>query len=86
MIPYVLVAYGAISLVALILYGADKRKAKRKRFRTPESVLLCIGFFGGAVGALIGMNLFHHKTRHWYFWAVNLSGLAWQAAVVWLLL
>ena len=82
MLPYVLGAYVAVSLIAFLFYGADKRKAKKRRFRTPEAVLLSLGFFGGAVGALAGMNLFRHKTRHWYFWAVNLLGLAWQAALV----
>ncbi len=82
---YVLAAYAAVSLVALWFYWRDKRRAKKHRFRIPEAVLLSLGFFGGSVGALLGMNLFRHKTKHWYFWAVNLLGLAWQAAlVVWL--
>ena len=78
----VLCAYALISLVALFLYWNDKRKAKRHRWRTPEAVLLGVGFFGGSVGALLGMNLFRHKTKHWYFWAVNVLGLAWQVALV----
>ena len=82
MLPYILGAYTVISLVAFAFFGIDKHKAQKKRFRIRESVLLALGFFGGAVGALLGMNLFRHKTRHWYFWAVNLLGLAWQAAVV----
>ena len=85
MIKYLLFFYAAMSLVAFFAYGLDKRKAKKKRWRTPEAVLLGLGFFGGAVGALIGMNLFRHKTRHWYFWAVNLLGVVWQVGlVVWL--
>lgn len=71
-----------MSVVAFILYGADKRKAKKRRWRTPEAVLLGVGFFGGAVGALLGMNFFRHKTRHWYFWAVNLLSLALHVAVL----
>ncbi len=85
MLLYLLLAYALISLIALWSYWSDKRKAKKHRFRTPEAVLLGLGFFGGSVGALLGMNLFRHKTKHWYFWAVNLLGLAWQAALaVWL--
>ena len=85
MIKYLLVVYAIVSIVTFFAYGLDKRKAKKKRWRTPEAVLLCLGFFGGAVGALIGMNLFRHKTRHWYFRAVNLLGLVWQVGlVVWL--
>ncbi|MBQ8310909.1 MAG: DUF1294 domain-containing protein [Clostridia bacterium] len=79
---WLLYAYAGISLIALVAYGADKWRAKRNRRRTPESVLLGLGFFGGSVGALLGMSLFRHKTRHCYFWAVNLLGLIWQAGVL----
>lgn len=79
-IGYVIVL-AAVSLVAFILYGADKYKAKKGRWRIKESVLLLFGFLGGAVGALVGMTLFRHKTKHWYFWAVNILGLAWQLAL-----
>ena len=41
-----------MSIVAFILYGVDKRKAKREAWRIPEAVLLGWGFFGGACGAL----------------------------------
>lgn len=75
-----------ISVIAFILYGADKRKAKAKAWRTPEAVLLGFGFFGGAVGALIGMNVFRHKTKHWYFWVVNVVGLLVQTAIAMLLM
>ncbi len=86
MFPYLLLAYALISLVAFWFYWRDKRKAKKHRFRIPEAVLLGLGFFGGSVGALLGMNLFRHKTKHWYFWVVNVLGLAWQASLaVWLL-
>ena len=82
MIIYLLCAYAALSAVALLLYATDKHKAKKKRWRIPEKMLLGIGFLGGSVGALLGMNLFHHKTKHWYFWAVNLLGVLWQAALI----
>lgn len=75
-----------MSVIAFCLYGADKRKARNNRWRIKEAVLLGFGFFGGAVGALLGMKVFHHKTRHWYFWAVNILGLLLQAALLFLLL
>lgn len=77
---YYLIILAAVSLVAFISYGVDKSKAKKKKWRTPESMLLSLGFFGGAVGALLGMKAFRHKTKHWYFWAVNVLGLVWQLA------
>ena len=70
-----------MSLLAIILYAGDKKKAKKGAWRTPESVLLGFGFFGGAIGALIAMNSFRHKTKHWYFWVVNVLGLVWQIAL-----
>ena len=57
----------AVGLIAFILYGADKRRARKGRWRIPESVLLGFGFFGGSIGALLGMYLFRHKTKHWQF-------------------
>ncbi len=76
-----LIVIGFVSFITFILYGVDKFKAKRNLWRIKESVLLLFGFLGGAVGALIGMNLFHHKTRHWYFWAVNILGIVWQLSI-----
>ena len=72
---------GCMSILAFAVYGIDKLKAKKNWWRIPEAFLLGVGFCGGAVGALIGMRLFHHKTRHWYFWVVNLGGLLWQLAI-----
>ena len=52
-----------MSLVAFAAYGLDKRKAARESWRTPERTLLLLAFLGGGFGALIGMRVFHHKTR-----------------------
>lgn len=70
-----------MSLIAFCAYGADKRRAKRGKWRIKESVLLGLGFFGGAIGALAAMNCFRHKTKHWYFWAVNVLGLLCHVAL-----
>jgi uncharacterized membrane protein YsdA (DUF1294 family) len=77
-----------MSIVAFFAYMFDKRKAKNNKWRTKESVLLGLGVFGGAVGALLGMKCFRHKTKHWYFWAVNIVALLVHIAipvVVWIL-
>lgn len=76
-----LVIIAAMSVIAFILYGADKSRAKRGKWRIKESVLLGVGFFGGAVGALLAMKLFRHKTKHWYFTVINLIGLILQIAL-----
>lgn len=57
----------AVNITAFILYGADKKKAKRGQWRIPEKTLLGIAVIGGSAGAILGMFLFRHKTKHWYF-------------------
>lgn len=75
-----------LSLVTFFAYAVDKRKAKKGKWRTKEATLLGLSFFGGALGGYTAMNLKRHKTKHWYFHAVNLLGLLWQiAALVYLL-
>lgn len=64
-----------VSIIAFFTYMADKRKARKGQWRVKESVLLGLGVFGGAVGALVAMKHFRHKTGHWYFWAVNITAL-----------
>lgn len=56
-----------MSIIALIAYRNDKRRAIRRRWRIPELTLLLLAFFGGGTGAFLGMLLFHHKTRKWKF-------------------
>ena len=70
-----LILLASLSLFAFLLYGLDKWKAKRGARRIPELWLLGIGLLGGSLGALIGMYLFRHKTRHWYFLAINVVAL-----------
>ena len=82
LVPAIAGVYLIMSVIAFICYGRDKRLAKEKKWRTPEKVLLSLGFFGGSIGALAGMQIFRHKTKHWYFWAVNITGLLWQAALL----
>ena len=79
-IVFAIIAF--MSIVAFILYGVDKKKAQKGAWRIPEAVLLGWGFFGGAVGALCGMKAFRHKTKHWYFWAVNILGLILHIAAI----
>ena len=67
-----------INVLAFLLYGIDKAKAKHGAWRIAEKVLLGIGILGGALGALAGMKLFRHKTRHWYFIAINTAALTVQ--------
>lgn len=63
LIAYLLV----INVVTFFVYGADKRKAKKDKWRVPERTLFLLAIIGGSIGALAGMYVFHHKTKHWYF-------------------
>lgn len=64
MIRVLLIALAAVNLLAFILYGIDKFKAKKGAWRIPEASLLLVAFLGGSLGALLGMELFRHKTKH----------------------
>jgi uncharacterized membrane protein YsdA (DUF1294 family) len=47
--------------------GIDKKRAKAGEWRIPEKALFLAALFGGGVGSTLGMYVFHHKTKHWYF-------------------
>lgn len=53
-----------INVIAFLMYGMDKWKAKRNAWRISEKTLLLTAFAGGSAGALMGMFLFRHKTKH----------------------
>ena len=57
----------AVNLVSFALYGLDKLKAKKGLWRIRESTLLLVAALGGSLGALLGMEVFRHKTKHWKF-------------------
>lgn len=53
-----------INVIAFLVYGIDKLKAKRGKWRIPESTLLQLAAIGGSIGAWLGMKVWHHKTMH----------------------
>lgn len=76
----------AINVFAFFLYGIDKWKAKRSKWRIPEMTLLSIAVIGGSVGAWIGMKVWHHKTMHKKFkYGLPLILLA-QIALIYLII
>ncbi len=60
----ILIYFFVINIVAFIVYGIDKYKARRAQWRIPESTLLLLAVIGGSVGAWCGMKVWHHKTLH----------------------
>ena len=51
------------NIIAFTLYGVDKHKAKKKKWRVSETSLILCAFLMGGLGALLGMSFFRHKTR-----------------------
>ncbi len=56
-----------INIAGFASMGIDKSKAKRHAWRIPEATLFSIALLGGSIGSILGMQLFRHKTKHWYF-------------------
>ena len=54
----------AVNIATFFLYGIDKYKAKKGRWRISEATLLLMAVIGGSIGAWAGMRLWHHKTMH----------------------
>ena len=62
---YIALIYLAIiNIVTFFLYGIDKWKAKRSKWRVSEATLIWLAILGGSIGALLGMKTWHHKTQH----------------------
>lgn len=56
-----------INALAFIVYGIDKLKARKGRWRISEATLLLLAIIGGSIGAWLGMKVWHHKTMHLKF-------------------
>lgn len=54
----------AVNFIAFLLYGFDKSRARRGKWRIPEATLIGVAIIGGSAGAWLGMKGFHHKTKH----------------------
>lgn len=52
-----------MNLVSFCVFGADKQKARKGKWRISEGTLLGVAFLGGSFGALLGMHVFRHKIR-----------------------
>ena len=54
----------AVNIATFFLYGIDKYKARKGRWRISEATLLMMAVIGGSIGAWVGMRIWHHKTMH----------------------
>ena len=56
-----------MNIIGFALMGIDKRRSVKRLWRISESTLFVVAIIGGSLGSIIGMRVFHHKTKHWYF-------------------
>ena len=66
-ITLIVVYLVVINLISFTTMGVDKSKARKRSWRIPESTLFVLALIGGSIGSIVGMHLFRHKTKHWYF-------------------
>lgn len=72
-----------INIFSFIIYGVDKLLAVKKLFRVSEYSLFILTIFGGGIGSLLGMKVFHHKTKKKVFWIINiLFSIIWIIIVI----
>ena len=77
--------FAVMNVLDFFLMFLDKRLARRHKWRIPEKTLFLLPLLGGSIGALLGMRVFHHKTKHWYFvWGIPAILLAQIALAVWI--
>ena len=60
----VLMYLAVINVVTFFMFGIDKWKAKKSKWRVRETALLGLAVLGGSIGAWLGMKVWHHKTLH----------------------
>lgn len=70
-----------INIFSFIIYGVDKLLAVKKLFRVSEYSLFILTIFGGGIGSLLGMKVFHHKTKKLVFWIINII-----FSVIWIII
>ena len=64
---YFLIYLLIINIIGFSAMFLDKQKAKRGKWRIPEKTLFLFALIGGSLGTTLGMHVFRHKTKHWYF-------------------
>lgn len=74
----IIIYLAVMGVITFLLYGIDKYKAVRHKWRIPEKTLLGMCMIGGVIGGWAGMYIFRHKTKHIHFHIVQFI-----ASVLW---
>ncbi len=76
----------AVNIVGFFIMGIDKAKARKHAWRISEAALFFVALIGGSLGTTLGMHIFRHKTKHWYFkWGMPLILIVQIALIVFML-
>ena len=62
-ISYIVIYLAVVNIAGFLSMAIDKKKARRNKWRIPEATLFLFALFGGSLGCLLGMRVFHHKTQ-----------------------
>ena len=87
-VPFLLIAvFVLMSIILFLVMGRDKALSKTRKRRVPEAALFLLALLGGALGGVLGMQIFRHKTQHMSFViGFPLLALLQWGAVIWMLL
>lgn len=87
-VPFLLIAvFVLMSIILFLVMGRDKALSKTRKRRVPEATLFLLALLGGALGGVLGMQIFRHKTQHMSFVVgFPLLALLQWGVVIWMLL
>ena len=77
-----IIYYITVNIVLFAMMGIDKKYAIKHRYRIPEANLFVASLLGGCVGGLLGMRVFHHKTKKTSFYVIYGISLILHCALV----
>lgn len=66
-LKFMVVYLAVMTAIGFLSMYIDKKRAREHRWRIPEKTLFLIAVLGGSIGSNLGMRVFRHKTKHWYF-------------------
>ena len=64
---FITCVFAVMTVLGFVVMAIDKAKAKQGKWRIKEAALFAFAILFGGVGTTLGMYVFRHKTKHWYF-------------------